>query len=160
MNKKIYFILFYFCSLVSWSINIVILFYRNIYFILTETVKLTNFHWFVLDTVCSVPQTVDIGSRRSVRWSWNNDFRPQKLTLPSEDNYQCIKPTTDARETRTKTSHQNSHEKLARNRTRSIWCEKYLAVSRYDTRTSFSRELTRTRVSRLSFLYVCHGLND
>jgi len=33
-------------------------------------------------------------------------------------------------------------------------CEKYLAASRYDTRTSFSRELTRT-----SFSYVCHGLS-
>ena len=33
--------------------------------------------------------------------------------------------------------------------------EKYLAVSRYDTHTSFSRELTRT-----SFSYVCHGLNS
>jgi len=33
--------------------------------------------------------------------------------------------------------------------------EKYLAASRYDTRASFSRELTRTR-----FLYVCHWLKD
>ena len=31
--------------------------------------------------------------------------------------------------------------------------EKYLAASRYDTRTSFSRKLTRS-----SFLYVCHWL--
>ena len=60
---------------------------------------------------------------------------------------------TDARETRTR----NSHQKLARNRTRSTDArnsrEKYLAVSRYDTRTSFSLESTRT-----SFSYVCHGL--
>jgi len=60
----------------------------------------------------------------------------------------------------------NSYEKLApKTRTRNLReiehalfdarnsCEKYLAASRYDTRTSFSRELTRTR-----FSYVCHGL--
>ena len=54
----------------------------------------------------------------------------------------------------------NSYEKLApKTRTRNLHeiehslfdvrnsCEKYLAASRYDTRTSFSRELTRTNFS-------------
>jgi len=60
----------------------------------------------------------------------------------------AVRPVTDTRETRTR----NSHQKLAWNRTRSI-CEKYFAASRYESRTSFSCEFTRT-----SFSYVWHGL--
>jgi len=56
---------------------------------------------------------------------------------------------TDARETHTKNLHEIEHALLDARNSR----EKYLAASRYDTRTSFSRELTRT-----SFSYVCHGL--
>ena len=57
------------------------------------------------------------------------------------------------RETRTKTRMRNlpeiEHALFDARNSR----EKYIAASRYDTRTSFSRDLTRT-----SFLCVCHGL--
>ena len=69
-----------------------------------------------------------------------------------------LKPMTDARETRTRNSHQKTRTRNLYKMEHALFDarnsrEKYLAASRYDTRTSFSRELTRTSVS-----YVCHGL--
>ena len=43
----------------------------------------------------------------------------------------------------------------ARNRTGSIWCEKYLAASRYDTRTSFSYVSHMGFTQRVSVLVHC-----
>jgi len=57
---------------------------------------------------------------------------------------------TNARETRTKNLHKIEHALFDARNSR----EKYLAASWYDTRGSYSHELTRT-----SFSYVCHGLN-
>ena len=59
-----------------------------------------------------------------------------------------VKLMTNARETRTRNLHEIEHALFDARKSR----EKYLAASRCDTRTSFSRELTRT-----SFSYVCHG---
>ena len=74
-----------------------------------------------------------------------------KKFLPAYDGPKVIKPMTDARETRTRNLHEIEHALFDARNSR----EKYLAASRYHTRTSFSRELTRT-----SFSYVCHGLNN
>jgi len=54
-----------------------------------------------------------------------------------------------APKTRTRNFHEIEHTIFDARNSR----EKYLAASRYDTRTSFSRKLTRT-----SFSYMCHGL--
>jgi len=56
---------------------------------------------------------------------------------------------TDARETRTRNLHEKEHALFDVRNSR----EKYIAASRYDTSTSFSRKLTHT-----GFSYVCHGL--
>ena len=58
------------------------------------------------------------------------------------DAYKC-KPMTDVPKTRTRNMHETEHALFdVRNS-----LEIYLAASRYDTRTSFSRELTRTSFS-------------
>ena len=65
-----------------------------------------------------------------------------------------IKPMTDARETRTR----NSHEKLAWNRTRSIWSEK-LAREIYCCKSEWQTyELTRTSFSYEFFVRVSWAL--
>ena len=78
-----------------------------------------------------------------------------------------LKLMTDARETRTRNSQKKTHTRNLHEIEHALFDarnsrEKYLVESQYDTRTSFSRELTRTSLSyeflvRVSWALVFHS---
>jgi len=79
------------------------------------------------------------GGRRSLSYQRFRQYTVKPMTARrTRNSYEKLAPKT-----RTRNLHEIEHALFdARNS-----CEKYLAASRYDTHTSFSRELTRTSFS-------------